>query len=78
MFEIRDPNGWTGVEAETIEEARFACETIAQEGYDLPLEIVAPDSDFPIEKLVSWDASFRPVWQTSYLARRFEGRRYAA
>lgn len=74
MFEIRDADGYTGVEAETLDGARLACTTIAREGYELPLEIVPEGERFPIEKLAAFDAAGRPVWQSSSLVRRYEGK----
>lgn len=76
MFEIRDNardgDGWTGVEALTLEDARFACETIAHEGYELPLHVVHESSIVPIVTLVGFDESGGSIWQSSNLAAHYK------
>jgi hypothetical protein len=74
MFDIRDKDGWTGVEAETLDGARLACETIAREGYDLPLAIVPDGIDVSIMELVDFDERGAGIWKTNDLLRKYEGR----
>lgn len=78
MYEIRDADGWTGVEAETLEGARLACVTIATEGYDPPLSIVAEGDDFALATLVGFDQGGYPIWRSSDRARRHDRRQAAA
>lgn len=68
-FEVRDPNGWTGVEADTLEGARLACRTICFEGYELPLDIVPADRNIVIESFLGFDEAGRPMWRTTDAGR---------
>lgn len=71
MFDIRDANGWTGVEAEDLASARRACEVISQEGYELPLEIVPPGSEYAVCTLVGFDERGGSIWSTNDTVRRW-------
>lgn len=75
MFEIRDNSrdgdGWTGVSAETFEDAKYACTIISHEGYDLPLHVVAEGTDVHLTTLVGFDENGGPIWQSSNLAAKY-------
>lgn len=72
MYEIRETNrrgedseGWTGVEAETLDDARYACVVISDEGYEVPLEIIPWDGDVAVDTLVGFDRRGAPIWEAA-------------
>jgi hypothetical protein len=77
MFDVVDEDGWLGVESETLEGAKRACEVLAAEGYDLPLGVVAPGERFALCWMHDVDHNGHGRWQGSAMEHRFVTRDYA-